>query len=110
MRTFHLLFFIRRLPLRYQFQQTGKARIKFFGAYSAAALKPVLPLTDQARFAQGLEVMGQRRLRSVEAKPPAGMVISYRFEHELVDDGQSQWVGERPHDRFETKVIGRWFR
>lgn len=96
--------------MRHQFQQTGKARIEVFGAQPAAALQPVLALTDQASFAQGLEVMGQRRLRAIEAEPPTGMVIGYRFEHELADDGQSQRIGERPHDRFETKVLGRWFR
>ncbi len=71
-------FAIGRPPVHNEFHEAGKTLIEVFDADSAASLEPVLPLSDDTRLPERFEVMGEARLRPVEAEPP--QVWSYSSE------------------------------
>lgn len=91
-----------RLPVENKLHEAGETFIEVLEPNAATALETMLPLPDDARFPEGLEMMGEARLRAVEAEPTARVVVLLGVRQESLDDCQPERVGKNAHHSLQA--------
>ena len=93
---------VARLPVENQLHEAGKTFIEVLEPNAATALETMLPLPNDTRFSECLEVVGEARLGTVEAEPTARVVVLLRVGQESLDDRKPQRVGKNAHHSLQA--------